>query len=375
TKEIKDAGLVERLCAEQERVCALLDRRRAAACRDRSEALLTVAYEVLRRYQKEKERRGLLDYDDLVDKTLELLRSVDAAWVHYKLDLGIDHLLIDEAQDTSRKQWEIVRLFTAEFTAGAGARPVKRTVFAVGDQKQSIYSFQDAAPKEFAQMRRYFQSAHKNAGLAFVPRELKHSFRSGESILSAVDLVFKSKEMVESVTSESAGVPPHIALPDAPPSVIEIWETEKPDEGREIEGWDAPFDTVTETSPRVKLARRIAQTVRRIVEAGQPVGVECRAARCGDILILVRQRGELFEAIIRALKSENLEVAGADRLILTEHIAVMDLLTLADALLLREDDLALATILRSPLFDFSDEELFAIAWDRGRSSLRSSLKT
>ncbi len=364
TKAIKDAALVERLCAEQERICALLDRRRAVACRDRSSALLTIAYEVLERYLKEKERRGLLDYDDLIDKALALLGNVDAAWVHYKLDLGIDHVLIDEAQDTSKKQWQIVRHLTDEFTTGAGARPYKRTIFPVGDEKQSIYSFQNAAPKEFAEMRRYFERRHTSSGLDFVFRELKHSFRSGESILAAVDLVFKSTDMAASVSSDAGGFPPHLALPDALPGVVEVWEPEKPDERREIEGWDAPFDLVNETSPRVKLARRIARHVHGLIERG--------AAKSGDVLVLVRQRGPLFEAVIRALKHEEVAVAGADRLILTEHIAVMDLMALADALLLPQDDLALATVLRSPLFGFSDEELFAVAWKRD-ASLRAAL--
>jgi ATP-dependent helicase/nuclease subunit A len=364
TKAIKDMALVERLCREQERICALLDRRRAVACRDRSSALVTIAYEVLERYLKEKERRGLLDYDDLIDKALALLGNVDAAWVHYKLDLGIDHVLIDEAQDTSKKQWQIVVHLTDEFTAGAGARPYKRTIFPVGDEKQSIYSFQNAAPKEFAEMRRYFERRHTSSGLDFVFRELKHSFRSGESILAAVDLVFKSTEMAASVSSDAGGFPPHLALPDALPGVVEVWEPEKPDERREIEGWDAPFDLVNETSPRVKLARRIARHVRGLIERG--------AAKSGDVLVLVRQRGPLFEAIIRALKQIGVAVAGADRLILTEHIAVMDLMALADALLLPQDDLALATVLRSPLFGFSDEELFAVAWKRD-ASLRAAL--
>ena len=371
TKAIKDTGLVERLRAEQERICALLQRRRAVACRDRSAALITVAYEVLKRYQDENERRGLLDYDDLIDKALKLLTNVDAAWVHYKLDLGIDHLLIDEAQDTSKKQWEIVRRLVAEFTAGAGARTAKRTIFAVGDEKQSIYSFQDAAPKEFAEMRRHFESAHKKAKLDFVPREFKRSFRSGESVLAAVDEVFK--DIAASVTSDKGGFPPHIALSDAPPSLVEIWEPMEPDERREIAGWDAPFDTVTETSPRVKLARRIARAVRRLVDSREPVGIDRGAAKYGDILVLVRQRGPLFEAIIRALKHEDVKVAGADRLVLTEHIAVMDLMALADALLLPQDDLALATVLRSPLFGFEDKDLFDVAWDRGRASLREAL--
>jgi ATP-dependent helicase/nuclease subunit A len=361
-----DAALRQRLSAEQQRVCALLDRYRAAACRERSAALLTVTYAVLTRYADEKERRGLLDYDDLIDKTLKLLRDVDAAWVHYKLDLGIDHVLVDEAQDTSHKQWEIVLRLTAEFTAGAGARAVRRTMFAVGDEKQSIYSFQDAAPKEFANMLRHFRGAYEKSGQKFVVSKFEHSFRSGDSILGAVDEVFKRTEIAASVTSDEGGFPPHIALPDARASVVELWEPTQPEQRKEMEGWDAPFDTVSETSPRVRLARRIARTVRQMVDDG--------SARYGDVLILVRQRGELFEAIIRALKRQNVEVAGADRLMLTEHIAVMDLMALADALLLPQDDLALATVLRSPLFGFTDGDLFALAHDRGRVPLRAALE-
>jgi ATP-dependent helicase/nuclease subunit A len=373
TKAIKDARLVERLGEEQARVCAILERRNAVVCRDRSAALLTVADAVLNRYAAEKGRRGLLDYEDLIDKTLELLNNVDAAWVHYKLDLGVDHVLIDEAQDTSDKQWDVVRSLVAEFTSGKGAREVKRTIFAVGDEKQSIFSFQDAAPKQFALMRRHFETAHNNVGLEFIFHKFEHSFRSGASVLAAVDEVFKAPGIAGSVTADTDGFPPHIALPDAPPSLVEIWEPEKPDERKEIEGWDAPFDTVSETSPRVNLAQRIARNVRGLVEDRTPVGIERRAARYGDVLVLVRQRGPLFEAIIRALKNESVEVAGADRLVLTEHIAVMDLMALADALLLPEDDLALATVLRSPLFGFSDEDLFTTAWNRGRVPLRTTL--
>jgi ATP-dependent helicase/nuclease subunit A len=368
----KQAGLAQQLLDEQARVLALRERRNAILCRDRSAALITVATEVLQRYRREKQRRGLVDYDDLIDKALDLLRNTDAAWVHFKLDLGVDHLLIDEAQDTSTKQWEIVQRLVAEFTAGAGARPGTRTIFAVGDEKQSIFSFQNAAPREFAEMRKYFQKRHEDSGLTFEYRQLEHSFRSCESVLAAVDIVFK--DIAGSVTSDfQGGIPAHIALPDAPPGAVEIWNTFKPEKREAIEGWDAPFDTVSEISPRVKLARRIARAVRHLIDAREPVGLERRPARYGDVLVLVRQRGSLFEAIIRALKNEGVEVAGADRLVLTEHIAVMDLMALADALLLPHDDLALAAVLRSPLFGFSDQELFDIAADRGRKTLRSAL--
>jgi ATP-dependent helicase/nuclease subunit A len=363
----KHPSLFQRLLAEQERVCALLDRRRAIICRDRSAALLTIAAEVIKRYQNEKDRRGLLDYDDLIDKTLKMLRTGgNATWVHYKLDLGIDHLLIDEAQDTSPKQWDVIESLSAEFFAGHGARGRrKRTIFAVGDEKQSIFSFQGAAPVKFSEMRAHFEKSHKQVELGFVTQEFKHSFRSGENVLGAVDAVFAERTISRSVTSDQDGIPPHIALPDAAPGVVEIWELLTPDQKREMEAWDAPFDETTETSPRVRLACKIAKTAQAWLAGGR--------FRPGDILVLVRQRGPLFEAIIRAIKSADISVAGADRLVLTEHIAVMDLLVLADALLLPDDDLALATVLKSPLFGFSEEQLFELAWQR-RGSLRASLR-
>jgi ATP-dependent helicase/nuclease subunit A len=363
--EVSEPQLAACLYDERARLQALVERRKAVACRDRTAALIAIANAVISRYQAAKNRRGLLDYDDLIDKALHLLREDRAAWVHYKLDQGIDHVLIDEAQDTSPKQWEIVRLLTAEFFAGAGARTVNRTIFAVGDEKQSIFSFQDAAPRAFADMRRHFHRAHDAAGLPFVPREFKHSFRSGPNVLGAVDKVFEQMDVYRSVTSDAAGIPPHLALPDAAPGLVEIWETLKPDEKRDIEAWDAPFDALPEKSPQVELAAKVARNVKLWIGKGDSAG---------DVLVLVRQRGPLFEAIIRALKTHGIAVAGADRLVLTEHIAVMDLMVLADALLLPDDDLALATVLKSPLFGFDDNDLFELAWQR-KGSLQAALRT
>src|SRR5689334_8824174 len=162
--EICHPQLAESLCGERQRMLALAERRKAVTCRDRTAALITIADAVLTRYRAAKDRRGELDYDDLIDKALALLGEERSAWVHYKLDQGIDHVLIDEAQDTSVKQWEIVQRLTDEFFAGAGARTAHRTVFAVGDEKQSIFSFQQAAPRAFAQSNVHFERAHKASG-------------------------------------------------------------------------------------------------------------------------------------------------------------------------------------------------------------------
>ncbi len=371
----KHPELATRLEQERERVLALRAQRRAVAVRERTAALLTIADAVIRRYRAEKERRGLLDYDDLIDKTRALLDRVDAAWVHYKLDLGIDHLLIDEAQDTSPAQWDIVKRLVSEFTAGIGARGVLgRSIFAVGDEKQSIFSFQGAVPEAFADMSRHFRQAHDGGNLPFFPIEFKHSFRSVQVVLDAVDHVFRQPSAYAGLSADEVPTA-HTAVRAREPGFVEIWDLVEPEEKREVEAWDAPFDTTSETSPRAKLARMIAGAIRTWIERGDEVGntSDRHRLRPGDILVLVRQRGPLFEAVIRALKDAAIPVAGADRLILTEHIAVMDLLVLADALLLEQDDLALATVLKSPLFGMAEQDLFDLAWQRA-GSLRAALR-
>jgi ATP-dependent helicase/nuclease subunit A len=357
------------------RLSPLIERRRALITRDRTEALLHIATAAAANYRREKSERGLLDYDDLIDKTLAMLTKVSAGWVHYKLDRGVDHVLIDEAQDTSPRQWDIVEHIISEFAAGEGARDgITRTVFAVGDEKQSIFSFQGAAPREFAERRRRISSRFKGAGLDFESISFTYSFRSGAGVLRAVESAFRSAEVYESITTDRDGMPPHLALDDAGPSVVELWPLAKADEREEIEGWRAPFDDMSVTSPEVKLSKRIQAEIRRLVTSGTmtgPTGAR-RPLTYGDVLVLVRRRGNLFDAVIQALKHASIPVAGADRLKLTEHIAIIDLMNLADALLLPQDDLALAVALKSPLFSLDDDDLFTLAWDR-KGSLREAL--
>ena len=381
-KAILTAGLVKlypdlarRLGDEQVRVGSLCAKRRAVLTRDRTIALFTVAIEVIDRYTATKNSRGLLDYDDLITHTQTLLRRVESAWVHYKLDLGIDHLLVDEAQDTSPDQWDIIKRFVSEFTSGAGARgELRRSIFAVGDDKQSIFSFQGAAPDAFADTRDFFKHAYEDASLPFSPIPFKYSFRSAPAVLDAVDVVFKQPAAHAGLTSIPEATV-HEAVRSAAPGLVEIWPMVVPDPKSETDPWDAPFDKSSVTSPRVTLARQIAGAVKVWLDRRDPVGDgdKRHAVRAGDILVLVRQRGALFEAVIRALKAIGVPVAGADRLRLTDHIAIMDLLVLADAVLLPADDLALATILKSPLFGISDDDLFGLAHNR-RGSLRAALR-
>ncbi len=370
------AELAKRLDLEQARVMQISERLRAVNQRDRTRALLTIAKAVSDNYRREKRERGLLDYDDLVDKTLDLLSDGASGWVHFKLDRGIDHVLIDEAQDTSPRQWDIVERLIEEFTSGSGARDgIKRTIFAVGDEKQSIFSFQGAAPREFDLRRRDLESRFRKARLEFETVSLKHSFRSGQAILDAVDHVFREQTIYSSIHAVGNGHPVHDALIDAPPALIDLWNLEEPSHSENEGGWAAPLDAVPESSPEAVLARRVQTEISSLIDKGLITGVgdKRRPLSFGDILILVRRRGTAFNAVIQALKHAGIPVAGADRLKLTEHIAVIDLMNLADALLLPSDDLALAIALKSPIFGLDDLDLLKFAPLR-EGTLRDALE-
>ncbi len=214
----------------------------------------------------------------------------------------------------------------------------------------------------------------EDAKLTFESVAFKHSFRSGWTILRSVDHVFRDTLIYKSIHAIENDYPVHDALGDAAPALVDLWELETPAEKRDVKGWTAALDAVSETDPEVRLAHRVRDEIRTLIDARTmtgPVGNR-RPMSYGDVLILVRRRGKAFDAIIQALKHAGIPVAGADRLKLTEHIAVIDLMSLADALLLPRDDLALAVALKSPLFGLDDNDLLILAPER-KGTLREAL--
>ena len=366
TKAIKAdwPGLAEMLEAERERLEALLGRLRAAECFESTAAILRLADRAIAEYERMKTARGALDFEDLVVKTVALLSRADAArWVHYKLDRGLQHILVDEAQDTSPRQWQVVQALAEEFFAGEGASEEIRTIFAVGDEKQSIYSFQGAVPSWFSRMRHQLGDRARRAGLGWNEPALHLSFRSVPAILAAVDAIFASEKVYRGLSSEPEPTVHSAARQNLPGRVV-LWPMIEPPEKAEPADWASPVDHLGEQSPEVQLANRIADTVagwllreERLESNGQPI-------RPGDILILSRIRGAQTDAINRALKTRDVAIAGADRIKLTEHIAVMDLIALGRVALLPEDDLSLAALLKSPLIGLDEDQLFALAHGR-----------
>lgn len=347
-----------------ERVGDARGKRLALSSARRTAALHQFAGAFLPAMEARKSAQGWLDFDDLILKARDLLRDPAVAdWVLYKLDGGIDHILVDEAQDTSPVQWEVVSLLARELTAGAGARDdVTRTIFVVGDKKQSIYSFQGADPAEFDRMRDRFAEGLAGQGDGLRDQELQHSFRSAGAILSSVDASFAGPR-----GDGVGGAPQHAAFFDALPGRVDLWPLVPMPEAPEDPEWFEPVDKLSETHQDAVLADRIAGELRRLIDAGETIPDtkgRRRPLTEGDVMILVQRRGTLFQEILRACKAQNLEIAGADRLTITRELPVRDLLALLAFLALPEDDLSLACALRSPLLGWSEDDLYRLAQPR-----------
>jgi len=357
-------GIDSVLAAEMARLEVVIRRCNAARNAEGTAALLRFAAALEERYAAAKIARAVLDYDDLILETRNLLKRPGIApWVLYKLDGGIDHIMIDEAQDTNPEQWQVIEALAGEFFTGEGARALGRTVFAVGDTKQSIYSFQRADPRAFVRLRGALSTQAGAAGQAWTNEELIESFRSTEAVLGAVDAVFAQPQAADGVSLDDVPIR-HRTERVGQGGVVELWPPVVPRERPEVGPWALPVERHEEDSPPARLAQAIAATIAGWIRNGEPLEAKGRPVRASDIMILVRRRNALVDLIVRELKKAEVPVAGVDRMVLADQLAVMDLIALGRFLLLPEDDLTLATILKGPLFGFSEDELFELAHPR-----------
>ncbi|MEO1503528.1 MAG: double-strand break repair helicase AddA [Pseudomonadota bacterium] len=369
TKDVEDAHpwVLEALKPLQDGVLATRAALGAADRLDASAKLAEFAAAVLREYQDAKARRAGLDYDDLIERAVGLLNRSEARdWVRYKLDGGIEHVLVDEAQDTSPRQWEAITALAEEFFSGEGAHEARtetpRTLFAVGDEKQSIYSFQGAEPRLFAEKGEAFAQIAAASGRYFDRAGLATSFRSVPAILDFVDRVFADPAAANGLTFGATGVM-HEAFRKDQPGVVELWPLVRPLDAGEERPWWEPLDAPPPDDPQARLAMLVAQQIKNWI-GREDLPARGRKIRAGDIIVLVRRRSALSNGIIARLKQFNVPVAGVDRLALGGQLAVKDLLALARFCLNPEDDLALATVLRSPFCDVDEEMLFDLAHKR-----------
>ncbi len=347
--------------------------RLALATAERTRALHRFARRLIAAHDAAKARRAWLDFDDLILLAHALMRDPSvASWVLYKLDGGIDHILVDEAQDTSPAQWHVIEALAEEFTSGRGSRDAPRSIFVVGDPKQSIYSFQGAEPAAFALERAGFAAKLDAIGEPLREVALRHSFRSSPAILRAVDAMMGAAPSLADDADRGA----HLAFHEGLAGRVDLWPAVPKPEKREAQDWLDPTDRPAENDPRIELAKGIVEQIHhmireeiaipRIVEEDGARRMVMRPVRAGDVLILVRSRDLLFHEIIRAAKAREIPVAGADRLRVGGELAVRDVGSLLAYLALPQDDLSLAEALRSPLLGWSEQELYDLAHRRGR---------
>jgi len=357
--------------AEAERISTAVQKIKAVAIADMSDALLTLGYTLGQFYQRDKHAARGLDFNDLILKTRDLLMRRDVSdWVAYKLDGGVEHVLLDEAQDTSPVQWKIIDALTLPFEQESPDRATPpRTFFAVGDPKQSIYRFNGAAPEIF------MDSVRTRTAPGDSPVQLRMSFRSAQQVLDVVDELFLQQGgMAATFDATVQSEPSDLVRHDAArkdEGLVELWPLSPKSEAADDNApWDTtPVDNQSDGDPRVRLAREIASTVAHWIDSGEPIFDRklqaLRPMHGGDVLILVQNRvGGLFDALIKALKEERLPVAGADRIVLQDALIVRDLLAITRFVLLSKDCLSLAEALKSPLFGLDDNQLFALSVDR-----------
>lgn len=368
-------GVLERLGP------ALLDlerRESAIACADVNTHALRVGQVLATRYRALKNAEGAIDYDDMIAGAARLLGTPGVPdWIRYKLDSRFDHVLVDEAQDTNRRQWTIIRQLIEDYFAD---RERRRTLFVVGDMKQSIYRFQGTEPEVFEAQRRELTAAARDANSALDHVALGHSFRSGPAVLDFVNAFLTSAGPDALGLAEAP--PPHIAHRAGAGGEVVLWPLVLPPEGDASDD-NAEDNTDDDSDPSMaaaeaQSAKVIAAEVKRWLTPGPGrmwLPAHGRFVQPKDILILLRRRSHVMLPIVRELHRLKVAVAGVDRLLLTEPLVVQDLIALMRFATQPEDDLNLANLLVSPFVGWADYAgLRAIAHGRGAKSLWQRLR-
>ncbi len=327
-----------------------------------TESILRMTDAILDTYGRKKRALNLLDYDDLVHHADMMMREDNAAgWVLQKLPGNLRHVLVDEAQDTNPDQWNLVSSIIKEFFEGpAQQQGNDRTLFVVGDEKQSIFSFQRADPKEFSRRRKYFADLVRQAGGEWREVEMDIAFRSSPAITEAVDAVFANPEAADGLFSTEDAEKKHVSHSPyrrGQAGVVEVHPVLQADEQEEAKPWSLPLQMEGANNPAADMADKIAAQIKEWLDKGEKLESRNRPINPGDIMILVRRRSEFVDHVVRALKKLDVPVAGADRMSLREQIVVMDLVALGEVLLFPKDDYKLACVLKSPLIGMTDQQL------------------
>lgn len=381
-KLAKDFPVIhEQILYFSEKVKSFNEIRKNILCFQNTKHHLVILQAFCTEYKNLKELKYLLEYEDLINITANLLgnKNPNSAWVLYKLDGGIDHILLDESQDTSPSQWKVIEAITEEYFAGAGTKDRKRSLFIVGDEKQSIYSFQGADINVFNAKKDFYKNIKKlSEDNQFEFISINTSYRSSEAILKIVDEVLKN-EKVKSSVSKSDIIDFHELSRSKKFGYFEInnlcGEKPKRADSKKIE-WFLPSEYAQDTTEKNKdiLAKQVAARIVEILNRNYPLAETGEAPKASDIMILLRKRDEFADKLIAEIQKNNIKISGIDRLYLNENIVIKDIISLAKFFNLPNDNLNLACLLKSPIFEVSEEQLFDLCWNRGDLNLIESIK-
>ncbi len=369
----KHDEFIDFIAGEQRRILDFEEKIKSIKTADLSVSLIKTGKILTSIYNDIKEARAVLDFNDLLEKTLNLLENSEMAdWVLYKLDGGIDHILTDESQDTNPLQWKILKAICTEFYSGITAREINRTLFVVGDEKQSIFGFQGAAPTEFVEMLEYFTARAEEAKKRFIKVKLDLSYRTTPQVLELVDRVFASAEMRNAISLTEAEIT-HSSFRAEASGIVEILplitDDKEDDEAGEEEGQKEselnPFIRTSSAGTIVALAEQVADKISDILNSAIILPSRKRPVKPQDIMILLRKRDVLSTELVSSLNKRNIPVAGMDRISLSRNLAVMDMLAAMRFVLLPEDDYNTACLLKSGLIGVSEDELYDICHARG----------
>jgi ATP-dependent helicase/nuclease subunit A len=296
-------------------------------------ALFDLSMEFAKTYKQIKQEHNLLDFEDLILYTQKLFSKPDVmGWVLSQLDISLSHILVDEAQDTSPQQWNILRNLAGDFFT-EGNDSDNRSLFVVGDTKQSIYGFQNADPNAFAESREAIAEQIKQNYRTIQEVSLDQSFRSTEPILKTVDYFFDNPDVVNATGFHNNK---HACFRVGAKGFVELHDLFKCEE--------------TGAKKNKLYARMLADKIESLVkdEKYNP----------SDIMVLVQKRNSFVGPLTMALKKKGIDIAGNDRIKLPEFSAVKDLLHLVRFCIDNENDYSLCCVLKSPIYRLKEHDIF-----------------
>jgi ATP-dependent helicase/nuclease subunit A len=326
-------------------------------CAERNWQFIVILQKVWNQYRAFKEEYLCIDYDDIIYDATKLLQ--DHPYILYKLDYEIQHILVDEAQDLSAKQWDLIQRISSEFFAGEGARydGGDKTIFLVGDIKQSIFGFQGASPELLKHYSKLFQEASDETG-KWYDVGLNISYRSEPVIIDLVNIIFSS--LIDDF-------PKHIAHKSGA-GYVKVWpllsNANPGDVSAKDEMWVMPAKELDVLDQDVLVAEHIAVMVNKWITESRVIESLGRQIRPSDVMILVRKRSEYVDILASKLRKLGLKVSMPAKGSILDSLVVQDIVALLKLQLHKDDDLNLSALLKSPWFCYSDIMLHELCVSR-----------